>query len=279
MPKRVPKLKGSSARISEILKRAVCREDPVPLLGSLHAAIGSIETRDFASLGTSAVCLDTNLLFKALANPKRDEIIDYFRTRHSSPLIVSTQSMQEFWNNYHNVLDTISKGVENKVADLEKTLAALDGVFAEHREKMLAALAEFKHDNEHLFSKDLKKQVLAFVDMLREKGIEAEAPRHLFQDVAIRRKAAKTPPGFKDAGDGDFYVWLDFLYGLLLAKQDGRSFDKAILVTADRKIDWVKGNAAHPVLVAEAAAVAKVPLEIWSLSDLLRGIQDSELPK
>jgi hypothetical protein len=263
---------------AELLRKIIYREISVPLLPPLESAIGAAVPFDFASLSRAAVCLDTNLLFKALASSKRDELIDYFRARHAGPLIVSAQSMQEFWNNYHNVLDTIAKGVENKVGDLEKSLNGLDGMFDEYKDKIISVLEDFKHDNEHLFSKDLKKQVLAFIAVLREKGLESEAPRALFHDAAARRKASKVPPGFKDSGDGDFYVWLDFLYGLLLAKEnlvEGGGFAKAILVTADRKIDWVKGNAAHPVLVAEVAAAVQVPFEIWSLKDLLRGINES----
>ena len=263
---------------TELLRKIIFREISIPLLQPLESAIGAVIPHDFASLSRSAVCLDTNLLFKALANPKRDELIDYFRARHVGPLIVSAQSMQEFWNNYHNVLDTIAKGVENKVSDLEKSLSNLDGMFDDYKNKIISVLEDFKYDNEHLFSKELRKQVLAFISMLREKGLESEAPRSLFHDAAARRKASKVPPGFKDPGDGDFYVWLDFLYGLMLAKEnatEGGGFVKAILVTADRKIDWVKGNAAHPVLVAEVAAAVQVPFEIWSLKDLLRGIDES----
>lgn len=260
------------------LQQVISRSRSVPLMRSVQSAIGDDEERDFSALKTAAVCLDTNLLFKALASNKRDDIIDYFRARHAGPLIVSAQTIQEFWNNYHNVLDTITKGVENKLVDLERSLNSLDGAFADYKVRISAILEDFKHDNEHLFARDLKRHVLAFMALLDEKGIEAEAPRHMFYDEAVRRKAAKTPPGFKDSGDGDFWVWLDFLYGLLLvnSRENGSiEFTKAILITADRKSDWVKGNVAHPVLVAEAKEIAQVPFEIWSLSDLLRGIRES----
>jgi hypothetical protein len=34
-------------------------------------------------------------------------------------------------------------------------------------------------------------------------------------------------------------------------------------VTADEKLDWSLGGRAHPILVAEAEALASVPFKIW----------------
>ena len=78
------------------------------------------------------------------------------------------------------------------------------------------------------------------------------------------RKRTRTPPGFKDDGDGDFFIWADFLTGLQLAQAKGSKFVRAILVTRDQKVDWSRAGIAHPILVAEMKALLGISFEIWS---------------
>lgn len=262
------------------LKRVICRELEVPIGSFLYAAIDNSTMRDYSNLQTCAVCLDSNLLIKVLANSKRDQFIDYFRIRHSGPLIVSAQTLQEFWKNYHNSLETVSRDIEGKLAALTQALNALEGLFDEYRTSIVAVINDFKQENEHVFSKDMEKHVLNFLTVLHEKGIEAQAPRSELFAAAAQRRASKTPPGFKDKeySEGDFFVWLDFLYGLLIASDDSRysgSITRAVFVTEDRKIDWVKGKEAHPVLAAEVGALVGIPLEIWTLKELFAALDQS----
>lgn len=267
-------------RYVQRLQQVIFREQAVPIGSLLYAAIGTSTSRDYANLTSCAVCLDTNLLIKVLANAKRDQFIDYFQGRHEGPLIVSAQTLQEFWKNYHNALETVSRDIEGKLSALTQSLTALDGVFDEYKKRIVSVIDDFKQENEHVFSKDMERYVLNFLNVLLEKGLEAQAPRRAFFAAAAQRRASKTPPGFKDKeyAEGDLFVWLDFLYGMLIACDDVRyagKISKAIFVTEDRKIDWVKGREAHPVLAAEVEALVGIPLEIWSLSELFSALSDS----
>lgn len=86
--------------------------------------------------------------------------------------------------------------------------------------------------------------------------------------LATHRKRTKTPPGFKDDGDGDFFIWVDLLTGLQLARASSRQFSRAVLVSGDRKLDWSRNGIAHPILVAEVRALLNVPFEIWPTQKL-----------
>ncbi len=90
-------------------------------------------------------------------------------------------------------------------------------------------------------------------------------PRTPFFQIARARNDTMTPPGFKDSGHGDFYLWADFLLGLLMAASNNERFTKAVLLTMDEKPDWSRGGLAHPILVAEVEALVGVPFEAWNL--------------
>jgi hypothetical protein len=82
------------------------------------------------------------------------------------------------------------------------------------------------------------------------------------------RKKTKTPPGFRDDDDGDFFIWVDFLTGLLNARAAGESYGRVALVSLERKVDWSRAGMAHPILVAEVRALLNVPFEIWTIDRL-----------
>jgi PIN like domain len=90
------------------------------------------------------------------------------------------------------------------------------------------------------------------------------ASRLKLKDIAAWRKQTKTPPGFRDEGDGDFFIWADFLSGLQLARANGQAFTQAILVTRDNKVDWSRSGTVHPILAAEMKALLGIHFEIWS---------------
>ena len=88
--------------------------------------------------------------------------------------------------------------------------------------------------------------------------------------MSSQRKTTRTPPGFKDEGDGDFFVWADFLLGLLSAANvpDAAIVQHVIFVTEDKKADWSLDGTAHPILTAEVKALTNASFEIWSLDKL-----------
>jgi hypothetical protein len=96
----------------------------------------------------------------------------------------------------------------------------------------------------------------------------AYAPRVKLVEIAALRRKTKTPPGFKDEGDGDFFIWADLLAGLQQERAAGKTFARAVLVTNDKKPDWSRAGRAHPILVAEAKSLLGIHFEIWDADKL-----------
>jgi hypothetical protein len=103
---------------------------------------------------------------------------------------------------------------------------------------------------------------LSLLEVLAKRASVTYAHRALFQNICVLRKKTKTPPGFKDDGDGDFYIWVDLLTGLLEARVKGEKYERVVLVSLDKKVDWSRAGIAHPILVAEIRALLDVPFKI-----------------
>jgi hypothetical protein len=116
------------------------------------------------------------------------------------------------------------------------------------------------------------RKTAGLFQMLQDKAIVSFVPRLQYSAIAAQRKKTKTPPGFHDVGDGDFYIWADLLRGLQTARAASRDFGKVVIVTEDQKPDWSRSGMPHPVLAAEMRAMFGVPLEIWRLSTLAQEI-------
>ena len=120
-----------------------------------------------------------------------------------------------------------------------------------------------------------RSTTLQAIETLSAKAKVPYTPRLPFAELAKIRKATKTPPGFKDTGDGDFFVWLDLLFGLMQAIEDGAVFSHVILVTNDTKVDWSKNNATpHPILSAEIGAAVGSTFEVMKVEALERAVLD-----
>ena len=111
--------------------------------------------------------------------------------------------------------------------------------------------------------------------MLQRRARVVDVPIVQLQALAGSRHSTKTPPGFRDQGDGDFMVWVQYLVGLVQAKNEGQEFGKAVFVTNERKDDWIRDNQPHPVLAAEVDRLVGCPLEVWTLDRLAQRIGDS----
>lgn len=245
-------------RLIEVLSRQVAPD-------SLSALVSALKPGATAfSLADTAIGLDSSAFLRLASHSRSEDILDYLRSKHSSPLILPGQAIQEFWNNQLQVVDTISANVKKKFDGFQADLKKLDPLFEPYAEKINSLLDEFRTEHGHVYDEVTVRKTVAVLELLQQRARVPYAPRLKLQDVATWRKRTKTPPGFKDEGDGDFFVWADFLAGLQMAQANGEQFSRAILVTRDAKVDWSRSGMVHPILMAEVKALLGVHFEIWN---------------
>jgi len=265
---------GGAEGALRALEDLIGRKEPVDTIGSLLAATSSQVNKSPPSVVGSAICIDANVFIRLATMDARAQVIDYLASRHKEPIIVSAQALQEVWNNYLNGVETRAQEIQSRFESLSKAVSDLDSEFASFKDQFDKLIEEFRDEFGHLYNPSMGERVRTFIEMLRKRALFSEVPRKRFEAFAAIRKRTKTPPGFKDEGDGDYFIWLDFLYGLRLSRQKGSLFNRAILVSADRKVDWVKGGVAHPTLSAECAKYVGVALEIWPIKRLVDATRD-----
>ena len=253
-------------RIVEILERRL-EIDALPAL--IHAVKASNATADLKS---SAIVIDANAILRIPGHRKSSDIIDYLAGVHPGPVVLPGQVVQEFWNNQLNAVNTIYKTINTKAVDLSREVAKAADVGVTSTENISVAVDDFKRGNEHLFDPDLIQKTASFLERLQISAMVPHAPRKGLYDIALQRKFSKTPPGFKDDGDGDFLVWVDALWGLSKSRSGGAKFSNVILLTNDKKIDWCRGFTAHPILYAEIKALLSVHFEVWTLDHFAQAI-------
>jgi hypothetical protein len=246
------------------------RREAVPMLESLASAVKGAAPE--IVLANSALVLDANVFLRIPSNRKSADIMDYLTTVHEKPVVVPGQVIQEFWNNQLSATDTVYKALSKKFNELSKEVEKHRSAGVSGIDAIAEALDTFKRVNEHVFEPELVTKTSSFLERLVDRALVPFAPREAFAEVSVARKRAKTPPGFRDDGDGDFLVWVDLLWGLYEAQSSGASFDNVILLSHDAKIDWSRGKAAHPVLAAEVKAVLGADFEIWTLERLSEAI-------
>ncbi|CAN7555021.1 PIN-like domain-containing protein [Neorhizobium tomejilense] len=242
------------------------RRENIPMLEALAAAVKGAAPD--TNLANSALVLDANVFLRIPSNKKSADIMDYLTGVHEKPVVVPGQVIQEFWNNQLSATDTVYKALSKKYNDLSKDVVKYSSAGILGIESVAESLDAFKLGNEHMFEPELMSKTSSFLERLVQKAVVPFAPREPFTEIARGRKLARTPPGFKDDGDGDFLVWVDLLWGLCEAKASGASFDNVILLSHDAKLDWSRGKVAHPVLTAELRAVLGAHFEIWTLDKL-----------
>lgn len=247
----------------ESLKSKLDREAPIDALAALIDAIDGGNQSD--TFQNAAIGIDSSAFLRIAHHPKGEDLIDYFGATHSGPLILPGQTVQEFWNNELSAVDTVAKTLSGSFDRFKKDLAKLDSDFGDLRNSLENALDAFRDDHGAVYSEATVRKTLSLLNTLQSKARVPFAPRTYFRPLAEQRQMTKTPPGFKDPGDGDFFVWVDFLLGLKHAQSAGEVFDKAILLTNDTKADWGRPGATHPILVAEAHLIVGVPFETWTL--------------
>lgn len=262
---------GTEARLDNLqskLFEVLDRRLPIAPLDALINALSSNAT-DRAALPNCAIGFDSSVFLRLGKSRNIADITDYLGSEHSAPIILPGQTIQEFWNNQLAAVDTMTMSVKKKF-DLFRTEAVKlgDEGFVENADELINLINEFDDEYGHVYDEATVRQVSTLMAVLKDKAIVPHVPRLPFREMAEQRKRSKTPPGFKDDGDGDFYVWADFLYGLLQAKESGQQFTHAILLTHDKKSDWSRKQVPHPILSAEVKALVDVSFELWTIPDL-----------
>jgi hypothetical protein len=253
---------AAETRVLELLGWGMRLDAMTPLI----AALGSSQKLEFSP--TAAVCLDANAYLRLQTGRSPTELIDYFAERHAGPLIVSTQALQELWNNHLAVLPTVAEKLGRQLGEINKTVEQLDTHYSRLKDGAMELVSDFKEEFGHVLDAGARRQLLTFLNQLNGKAIRSQVSHAKFAELARLRKQAKTPPGFRDDGDGDFYVWAELLSGLIVARSLGRDFDRVILVTNDVKKDWSASGQPHPILVAEVDALLGVPFQVMTLDEL-----------
>lgn len=255
------------------LTRLLDRSTPIPALDALVAAIKSAPSP--IPLKDTAIALDANVFLRLGNHSKSVDIIDYLGSEHQAPLVLPGQAIQEFWNNQLHAVDTVATGLKKRFDSLKLEFRNVDETFGDYGLQIETILDQFVTEHGHVYEEGTIRKTLNLLEMLQRRALVPYASRGLFKEIAAQRKKTKTPPGFKDDGDGDFFIWVDLLKGLLQAQEENRNFRRAILVTQDVKKDWSRGGVAHPILVAEVQALVGVPFETWTLDELASAISSA----
>lgn len=253
------------------LEQILDRQQPIDAINALIGATLSPRRDDSpGAASTIAVGVDSSALLR-LADRSRTDVVDFLASRHTGPLILPGQVIQEFWNNTLAVIETHGESVRKKYLALIDEIRKLGVEFRPFAERFQLVLDEFSGENAFAFEPATAIRVNSVLEALQRRASVPYVPRARFRAIADIRDKTRTPPGFRDPGQhGDFFVWADYLLGLMTAERAKEHFDLAILVTADEKVDWSRGGRAHPLLVAEVNALVHVPFETWNLGRLAR---------
>lgn len=257
------------------LESVLDRQSHIDSLEALHFAATN-KNKAKPPVETVAIGIDANVFLKLVGHKKGPDIADYLRAKFDGPLIVPGQAVQEFWNNRHSAIDTQATILKKKFNEFKKEAEKLtvDPELSTYVGDMEDTLARFDFDFGYLYDSSTLRSTLTLIESLKSKAILSYVPRQQFYGIARHRKNTKTPPGFRDEAenDGDFYIWADFLYGLLLAKAKGKKFSHAVIVTHDKKLDWSREGVAHPILSAEVRRLVNVPFDVWTIEELHNAI-------
>lgn len=252
----------SEERLLAVLDRQVPFESLSSLIHALHPSPST------QPLQSTAIGLDANVFLRMSSHSKSADIIDYLSSAHAAPLILPGQAVQEFWNNQLQAVDSVAAGLRKRFEQLKTDVSRVDPAFGEFAGEFEALLEKFSGEYGYAYDEATVRRTQALLEAIQAKARVPYASRAKFADIAAQRKRTKTPPGFKDDGDGDFYIWIDLLLGLCEARAAGEAFDRVVLVSQDRKADWMRESVAHPLLASEVNSLLSVPFEIWSLQKL-----------
>ena len=246
----------------DLVRRVLNRDNPISPLNELRRGLAPVSRAGVDRALPFAIGFDTNAIFRLGMGSRGPDAVDYLVNSHKGPVIVPGQTIQEVWNNSLSAVLPQAKVVRKKLEELEVEMQKVDQHLGAEGAAVREAITELIATRGDWVDPAALSTFETTLDSLLKAGMTSYVPREGFAALARIRKDTKTPPGFEDNGFGDFFVWADYLYGLA---SESRGFGGAVLVTNDTKKDWSRNGVAHPILVAEAEAVAKVPFELWTL--------------
>ncbi|WP_316201321.1 MULTISPECIES: hypothetical protein [unclassified Bradyrhizobium] len=253
----------------ELQKRLIGVLDRQVVCDTLNALASAMKPEtSSASLADTAIGLDANVFLRLAGHSKNVDIVDYLVSRHTAPLILPGQAIQEFWNNQLQVVDTVAATLRKQFEAFKAALSKVAKDFGSYVDQIDALLEQFSSEHGHLYDEGTVRRTLSLLEALTRRASVVYAPRAPFQEIGALRKRTRTPPGFKDEGDGDFFIWVDLLTGLLEEQARGNVYGRVALVSLDKKVDWSRAGIAHPILVAEVRTLLDVPFEIWTIDKL-----------
>lgn len=263
----------ASTALLEELHSILDRRTSLDALSSLITTLDNEAPK--LAIAEAAIGIDSSALLRIASHRRGEDLIDYLGASHKAPLVLPGQTVQEFWNNELSAVPTVSKILSSSFRRFKDEVDKLDQDFEQLKEKLSSILDEFENKHGHIYSRTTVRKTLSLMKTLDSRARVPFVPRSFFTAVSTQRDSTKTPPGFKDQGDGDFFVWVDLLFGLKQAQNAGDTFSAVILVTNDTKTDWGRTGATHPLLVAEAHALLGVPFETWTLEQFAESVSDS----
>lgn len=253
------------------LKKVLNRKIPIDSLTSLIDSMGN-KSPVSHDIKNSAIAFDANAILRIPQAKNYVDIFDYISSSNI-PIILPSQILQEFWNNQFSAIDSSGQKFKRKFDDLKKEAKVFDDFNAEISSKIDELLNEIEREFKHVYDEETLSKAKKFLEVLKIKAYLSSVDRSEFYPIAKERMTTKTPPGFKDDGDGDFFVWVEILSGAMKLIDEKVSFEKLIFVTNDAKVDWVINNNAHPILTAEVKKLTNKHFEIWKLQDYLTAIK------
>lgn len=257
----------------ERLEQTLDRRVSVDAISSLRRSV-SDRSESQPEFSKTAIGFDSSVFLRlAKQHPRNADILDYL-PQHSRPLILPGQSIQEFWNNHLNVIDPLGKKLRSQFERFSEEARKVDHRFGRFEAQITGAisdmevmLGELEAEYGNIYDGDTKARVESVIETMERLAYCAFVPRIRFSEICRLRNQTRTPPGFRDSGDGDFFIWADFLFGLLISEEaeDYQEFERIAFVTVDKKIDWSARGIPHPILSAEVKALFGCPFVIWDL--------------
>ncbi|WP_076742894.1 PIN-like domain-containing protein [Sphingomonas jeddahensis] len=227
-----------------------------------------------ASLEKTVIALDANVMLRLIAHPRSADIVDYLRTSFPGKLILPGQVIQEFWNNQFQAIATKSADIKKKFDELSRLMEGIDSRFEAFSARFQETVKDFNETFGYVFDDKIVGKTRVLISLLQEKAMVPFVPRNALIDTALSRKRTKTPPGFKDDLDGDFYVWSDLLFGLSRLHQSGVEIERVSFVTLDKKIDWSRDGVPHPILTSEVRAICNASFETITIDAIAKRLLD-----
>ena len=268
---------ASDADLSRDCNRMVAqvlnREVDITAISALGSALeqgGSTNaTQDDQRLAAQTViAFDTNVFLRLSGHQKADDVVDFLRTSFHGKLLLPGQAIQEFWNNQLNAVETVASSIKKHSDNLRKEIEKIDPSYGDFAVRFRGLLDEFQASYGYLYDEATLRRLKLIVGLLSEKALIPYCPRTELSSIALVRRRTKTPPGFKDDLDGDFFLWADLLLGVATLLKEGFSPLRVALVSNDAKVDWIRHGVPHPILSAEMKALCGAAFQIWSLDDL-----------